>query len=68
MLHSPIHINFSLPYPSYRFHQHTDLLYLTGCQEPDVVLLLESTHGQPLPAHKSILYVRPQDPFRLTCC
>lgn len=46
----------------YRFHQGTDLLYMTGFQEPDAVLLLESTGG--LPEHKSILYVRPRDPHR----
>lgn len=46
----------------YRFHQSTDLLYMTGFQEPDAVLLLESTGG--LPDHKSILYVRPRDPHR----
>ena len=45
----------------YRFHQNTDLLYLTGFQEPDAVLVMESTS---LPDFRTVLYVRPRDPFR----
>lgn len=48
----------------YRFHQNTDLFYLTGLQEPDCVLLLETTPSSPLPHHISTLYVRPRDPHR----
>ena len=48
----------------YRFHQNTDLFYLTGLQEPDCVLLLETTPTSPLPHHTSTLYVRPRDPHR----
>lgn len=48
----------------YRFHQNTDLFYLTGLQEPDCVLLLESSPSSPLPHHTSTLYVRPRNPVR----
>ena len=49
---------------SYRFHQNPDFLYLTGFQEADAVLLLESSHGNHLPAHKSILYVTERDSYK----
>lgn len=45
----------------YRFHQNTDMLYLSGFNEPDSVLVLE---GHTLPDHKAVLYVRPRDPYR----
>ncbi|CAI8039001.1 Xaa-Pro aminopeptidase 3 [Geodia barretti] len=48
----------------YRFHQNTDLFYLTGFQEPDCVLLLETIPHSSLPSHTSTLYVRPRDPHR----
>ena len=46
-----------IPYP---FRQNTDFLYLTGFQEPDSVLLLE-TNKLTLPNHKSILFVPKKD-------
>ena len=55
---------YSFPFLRYRFHQNPDLLYLCGIQEPDAVLVLESSSGQALPEHKSTLYVKPRDPFR----
>lgn len=54
--------------PRYRFHQNPDLLYLTGYQEPDAVLIMESNLSTPLPDHKSVLYVRPRDPRRSVSC
>lgn len=59
--HSIIPFSHSL---RYRFHQNTDLFYLTGLQEPDCVLLLESSPSSPLPHHTSTLYVRPRNPVR----
>ncbi|KAK3728244.1 hypothetical protein QZH41_019620 [Actinostola sp. cb2023] len=50
-----------VPYP---FRQNTDFLYLTGFQEPDAVLILETQQGNSLPYHKSLLFVRPRDPRR----
>ncbi|XP_035893468.1 xaa-Pro aminopeptidase 3 [Anopheles stephensi] len=42
----------------YVFRQNTDFLYLSGCQEPDSVLVLEiDTNGN----CKSSLFVRPKD-------
>lgn len=48
----------------YRFHQNTDLLYLTGFMEPDSLLILETGEGHTLPDHKAVLYVRARDPYR----
>ncbi|XP_001626195.2 xaa-Pro aminopeptidase 3 isoform X1 [Nematostella vectensis] len=50
-----------IPYP---FRQNTDFLYLTGFQEPDAVLLLESKDGLSMPYHESLLFVRPRDKKR----
>ncbi|RDD44374.1 putative Xaa-Pro aminopeptidase 3 [Trichoplax sp. H2] len=45
-----------VPYP---YRQNSDFLYLTGFQEPDAVLVLESTD---LTCYKSILFVREKNP------
>ncbi|XP_069087243.1 xaa-Pro aminopeptidase 3 isoform X2 [Pleurodeles waltl] len=50
-----------IPYP---FHQDTNFLYLTGFQEPDSLLLLQSLPGRTLPAHKAILFVPKRDQRR----
>lgn len=41
----------------YVFRQNTDFLYLTGCQEPDCILLLKIKANN----FSSILFVRPKD-------
>jgi intermediate cleaving peptidase 55 len=41
----------------YPFHQNTDLLYLTGCEEPHVALVMIK-HGND---YKSHLFLRPRD-------
>lgn len=38
-----------------RYRQHTELLYFTGCQEPDAALLLYKPKGQVLPSRGSTL-------------
>ncbi|XP_064395965.1 xaa-Pro aminopeptidase 3-like [Halichondria panicea] len=58
------HIKYMSENIPYRFHQNTDFLYLTGCLEPDAVLLLETTNRQALPEHKAVLYVRTRDPHK----
>lgn len=55
------HMTIDVPYP---FRQNTDFLYLTGFQEPDAVLVLQTLEGQSLPAHKSTLFIQPPDPKR----
>ncbi|XP_032825928.2 xaa-Pro aminopeptidase 3 isoform X1 [Petromyzon marinus] len=51
-----------IPYP---FHQHSDLLYLTGFQEPDSLLLLLPRRGGATAAtHKAVLLVPPRDATR----
>jgi Xaa-Pro aminopeptidase len=42
----------------YRFRQDSDLLYLTGFEEPDTVAVLAPGH----PRTRFILFVRPRDP------
>ncbi|KAJ3173598.1 hypothetical protein HDU88_002685 [Geranomyces variabilis] len=43
----------------HQFHQHTDLFYLCGIDEPDCALVLEkTTTGR---GYKMILFVRPRD-------
>jgi Xaa-Pro aminopeptidase len=42
----------------YRFRQDSDLLYLTGFEEPDTVAVLSPGH----PRTRFILFVRPRDP------
>lgn len=54
-----LYMTTDVPYP---FRQNTDFLYLTGFQEPDAVLVLQSVDGLPLPAHKSTLFIQPPDP------
>jgi Xaa-Pro aminopeptidase len=49
---------------SYRFHQHNDFLYLTGFQEADAVLILETNDSIKLPDHKAILYTTPRNPYK----
>lgn len=51
-------------YFSYRFHQNNDFLYLTGFQEADSVLLIESNITHQLPDHKTVLYVTPRNPIK----
>ncbi|XP_022108080.1 probable Xaa-Pro aminopeptidase 3 isoform X1 [Acanthaster planci] len=50
-----------IPYP---FRQNTSFLYLTGFQEPDSALVLESILGRNLPEHKATLFVQQRDPER----
>lgn len=50
-----------IPYP---FHQSTELLYFTGFQEPDAVLILESKDALPLPHHNMIMFLRPRNAQR----
>ncbi|XP_069510522.1 xaa-Pro aminopeptidase 3 isoform X2 [Ambystoma mexicanum] len=50
-----------IPFP---FHQDTNFLYLSGFQEPDSILLLQSLPGRALPAHKAILFVPKRDQRR----
>ncbi|XP_037087022.1 xaa-Pro aminopeptidase 3-like isoform X2 [Pollicipes pollicipes] len=49
------YLSEDIPHP---FRQNTDLLYLSGCQEPDTVLVLHSVPGRPAPAHTSALFVQ----------
>ncbi|TPX32513.1 hypothetical protein SmJEL517_g04387 [Synchytrium microbalum] len=44
----------------YPFHQTTDLLYLTGMSEPDVVLMLEKNVSIPR-GYKMTLFCKPRD-------
>ena len=44
----------------YQFRQNTDFLYLCGFQEPDSLLILESSGN--LPEHRSVLLVPERDP------
>ncbi|XP_033632263.1 xaa-Pro aminopeptidase 3-like [Asterias rubens] len=48
-----------IPYP---FRQSTNFLYLTGFQEPDSALILETVPGKALPEHKATLFVQQRDP------
>ncbi|XP_006011020.1 xaa-Pro aminopeptidase 3 isoform X2 [Latimeria chalumnae] len=50
-----------IPYP---FHQDTNFLYLCGFQEPDSILVLQSTPGEELPSHRSVLFVPRRDQSR----
>ncbi|XP_033111853.1 xaa-Pro aminopeptidase 3-like [Anneissia japonica] len=50
-----------IPYP---FRQSTNFLYLSGFQEPDSALVLESLPGKVLQHHKSVLFVPDRDPDR----
>lgn len=42
------------------WRQDSDLYYLTGCDEPESVLVVTKSHGQ----HRSVLFLRPRDPER----
>ncbi|KAJ3417595.1 hypothetical protein HDV05_000052 [Chytridiales sp. JEL 0842] len=44
----------------YPFHQNTDLLYLSGFNEPDAAMVLEKNSSLKT-GHKYTLYVRPRD-------
>jgi Xaa-Pro aminopeptidase len=44
------------------YRQDSDLFYLTGFDEPECVLVLNSAHHE----HRSVLFVRPRDPERET--
>lgn len=41
----------------HKYRQHSDLLYLTGCEEPGIAVLLRPGHEHPF-----TLFVRPLDP------
>ena len=45
----------------YQFRQHTDFLYLSGFQEPDSILILESSSTDSLSNHRSTLFVPRKD-------
>ncbi|KAJ3017339.1 hypothetical protein HKX48_003585 [Thoreauomyces humboldtii] len=47
----------------HQFHQHTDLLYLAGIDEPDCAMVLERNSQSPN-GYKMILFVRPRDRSR----
>ena len=49
------HLSEDIPHP---FRQATDLLYLSGCQEPEAVLVLHSRPGRPPPEHTAALFVQ----------
>ncbi|XP_043204679.1 xaa-Pro aminopeptidase 3-like [Amphibalanus amphitrite] len=49
------HLSEDIPHP---FRQATDLLYLSGCQEPEAVLVLHSEPGRPPPEHTATLFVQ----------
>ncbi|MSP25753.1 MAG: M24 family metallopeptidase [Myxococcales bacterium] len=42
------------------WRQDSDLYYLTGCDEPESVLVLSKTHAE----HRAVLFLRPRDPER----
>jgi Xaa-Pro aminopeptidase len=42
------------------YRQDSDLLYLTGLDEPDCALVLSNVHSE----HRSVLFVRPRNPDR----
>ncbi|XP_039265337.2 xaa-Pro aminopeptidase 3-like [Styela clava] len=48
----------------YQFHQNTNFSYLTGFQEPDSCLVMESMPGCEYPNHKSTLFVQKRDPVK----
>ncbi|XP_068246183.1 xaa-Pro aminopeptidase 3-like [Palaemon carinicauda] len=40
----------------YLYRQDTDMLYLSGCLEPDCVLVLHTLPGKKAPVHKSLMF------------
>ncbi|XP_076060931.1 xaa-Pro aminopeptidase 3-like isoform X2 [Oratosquilla oratoria] len=46
----------------YLFRQDTDMLYLSGCQETDCVLVMHTLPGKQRPTHKSIMFTPTFDP------
>ena len=51
---SKVYMSDKIPYV---FRQNTDFFYLTGCQEPDSILVLTMNNGN----HKAILFMRYKD-------
>ncbi|WAQ98104.1 XPP3-like protein [Mya arenaria] len=54
---SKVYMTYDIPYP---FRQNTEFLYLSGFQEPDSVLVLQTTEN----GYKSVLFVPKRDPDR----
>ncbi|KAJ3132000.1 hypothetical protein HK100_005779 [Physocladia obscura] len=46
----------------HEFHQNTDLLYLTGFNEPDAAMLLEKDTAKFDGGHRFTMFVRPKNP------
>lgn len=62
VLGSPV--NYMTQDIPYQFHQNTNFSYLTGFQEPDSCLVMESMPGCEYPNHKSTLFVQKRDPVK----
>ncbi|KAK4318201.1 hypothetical protein Pmani_010778 [Petrolisthes manimaculis] len=46
----------------YLYRQDTDMLYLSGCLEPDCVLVLHTLPGSCAPRHNSVMFTPRHDP------
>ena len=46
---------------NYQFHQNSNFNYLTGFQEADSILILETIPNKPHPQFKSVLFVQPYE-------
>lgn len=46
---------------NHKFHQNTNFNYLTGFQEADSILILETIPNKPHPQFKSVLFVQPYE-------
>ncbi|KAK7076896.1 Xaa-Pro aminopeptidase 3 [Halocaridina rubra] len=46
----------------YLYRQDTDMLYLSGCLEPDCVLVLHTLPGRSVPLHKSVMFTPRHEP------
>lgn len=55
------YLSEDIPHP---FRQNTDLLYLSGCLEPDAVLVLHSVDSRAPPHHTSALFLQRNTAYR----
>ncbi|KAK8754430.1 hypothetical protein OTU49_016226, partial [Cherax quadricarinatus] len=46
----------------YLYRQDTDMLYMSGCLEPDCILVLHTLPGKRAPVHKSVMFIPHHDP------
>lgn len=46
----------------YLYRQDTDMLYMSGCLEPDCVLVLHTLQGRNAPTHKSVMFTPQHEP------